>query len=188
LQTSEQEASALRVKYWHQYGATLLGLVRHHNIQAHHFLRETHQFEDLAGMIEAERGLAWALRRLPGRKVLLTNAPECYARQVLFHLDIRSHFHACYGIEDMQIRGRFLPKPSRTMLAHLLAREKLHPSDCCLVEDTLQNLKSAKSLGLRTVWVTGWGHTTRKNHGCPQGVDLKVQSITQLPRAITRMR
>jgi putative hydrolase of the HAD superfamily len=187
LQTSEQEASELRVKYWHQYGATLLGLVRHHDIQAHHFLRATHQFDHLAAMIEAERGLAWALQRLPGRKILLTNAPERYARQVLFHLGIQSHFHACYAIEHMQVRGRFLPKPSRTMLAHVLAREKLKPHQCLLVEDTVANLKSAKSLGLRTVWVTGWGRAPQKTSVRPLGVDLKVQSVTQLPRAIARL-
>jgi putative hydrolase of the HAD superfamily len=187
LQTSEQQASELRIKYWHQYGATLLGLVRHHDIEAHHFLRETHEFDNLAAMIEAERGLAWALRRLPGRKILLTNAPERYARQVLFHLGLQTHFHACYAIEHMQVRGRFLPKPSRTMLAHVLAREKLKPHQCLLVEDTVVNLKSAKSLGLRTIWVTGWGHATKKTVGCPQGVDMKVQSVTQLPRAIARL-
>jgi putative hydrolase of the HAD superfamily len=106
---------------------------------------------------------------------------------VLFHLGLQTHFHACYAIEHMQVRGRFLPKPSRTMLAHVLAREKLKPHQCLLVEDTVVNLKSAKSLGLRTIWVTGWGHATKKTVGCPQGVDMKVQSVTQLPRAIARL-
>ena len=30
LELDEQSASALRVQYWHTYGATLLGLMRHH--------------------------------------------------------------------------------------------------------------------------------------------------------------
>lgn len=187
LKTDIDRASELRHRYWHQYGATLLGLVKHHHIDAHHFLQATHLFDDLASLLEAERGLAWALKRLPGRKLLLTNAPRHYAQQVLFHLGIAGHFHGCYAIEHMHVRGRFLPKPSRTMLAHVLAREKLSPRQCVLVEDTVLNLQQAKSLGLRTVWVTGWGPRAPVRAGCPLGVDLKVQSVTQLPRAIARL-
>ena len=36
------EASALRRRYWLKYGATLLGLVRHHGVKASHFLHDTH--------------------------------------------------------------------------------------------------------------------------------------------------
>ena len=34
------DASALRHRYWKRYGATLLGLVRHHAVDAAHFLEE----------------------------------------------------------------------------------------------------------------------------------------------------
>ena len=38
---SAEEISATRALYWQRYGATLLGLVRHHGVDAAHFLRET---------------------------------------------------------------------------------------------------------------------------------------------------
>lgn len=188
LNIDEGKASEVRERYWYQYGATLLGLVKHHQVNARHFLHETHSLEHLHALVEAERGLGWALRRLPGRKILLTNAPEAYARKVLFHLGVALHFHGCYAVEHMELRGRFLPKPSRTMLAHVLAREKLRATECIFVEDTLMNLQQAKSLGLKTVWVTGWGGRPGWTHGRPLGVDLKVQSVTQLPRAMARLR
>mgnify|MGYP007123201807 CR=1 FL=1 len=37
------EADQMRVHYWRRYGATLLGLERHHGIRAAHFLAQTHQ-------------------------------------------------------------------------------------------------------------------------------------------------
>jgi putative hydrolase of the HAD superfamily len=77
LSLDEQEASVLRTKYWRKYGATLIGLVRHHQIDAHAFLHRSHDF-DIAPLVRAESGLAQKLRRLPGRKVLVTNAPLHY--------------------------------------------------------------------------------------------------------------
>jgi putative hydrolase of the HAD superfamily len=55
LVVDRAEANRLREFYWRRYGATLLGLVRHHAVDPHHFLRETHDF-DVAGMLRAERG------------------------------------------------------------------------------------------------------------------------------------
>ena len=83
--------SADRVGEWQVHlglaaGTTLLGLVRHHAIDAHAFLRETHAFVSaptLGELIRAERGLGNFFRRLPGRKVLITNAPAVYAQRVL---------------------------------------------------------------------------------------------------------
>jgi hypothetical protein len=71
LDVDRGEANRLRTLYWHRYGATLLGLVRHHAVDAAHFLRETHDF-DVAALVRAERGLTRLFARLPGRKVLLT--------------------------------------------------------------------------------------------------------------------
>jgi putative hydrolase of the HAD superfamily len=82
LRVDRAEADRIRRHYWLRYGATMLGLVRHHDVDPHHFLRETHDFE-VVELLRAERGLARLFARLPGRKVLLTNAPDRYARAVV---------------------------------------------------------------------------------------------------------
>ena len=64
---SDAAVDAARTQYWRRYGATLLGMVKHHQVPAAHFLSETHAFTDLPSMIRAERGLGALLRRLPGR-------------------------------------------------------------------------------------------------------------------------
>ena len=38
-------------------GATLLGMMRHHDVRSEDFLRDAHHFDDLSQMIRAERGV-----------------------------------------------------------------------------------------------------------------------------------
>jgi len=39
LSVNEVQANLLRLQYWQRYGATLLGMVRHHGVDATHFLQ-----------------------------------------------------------------------------------------------------------------------------------------------------
>lgn len=183
LGVARDEANRLRTLYWRRYGATLLGLVRHHGVDAHHFLHETHDF-DVAALLRAERGLAQLFARLPGRKVLLTNAPRAYAGSVLRQLRLHRHFGARWTIERMWVHGSFRPKPSRTMLRTLLARERIRPSEAILVEDSALNLRSARALGLRTVLITRHGTRTLQRAG--SFVGLRIHSLHALNRRTPR--
>lgn len=117
-------ASLMRQKYWKQYGATILGLVKHHQIDPHDFLYETHRFdeqsgnylEDLSGLVRGERGIRQTLNRLPGRKILLTNAPEAYALKVIKALGIQACFDGIEAIEGMEIHQQWRPKPDHLMI------------------------------------------------------------------------
>lgn len=180
------EADALRRAYWRRYGATLLGLVRHHGVKPAHFLREAHDF-DAAELVRAERGLTRLFRRLPGRKILLTNAPQAYAGTVLRTLALHRHFGARYTIERMRVHGSLRPKPSKPMLRALLARERVRAADAVLVEDSVVNLKAARALGLRTVLITRHGSVRdRARRAGPMGrgatVGLRIASLHELTR------
>jgi putative hydrolase of the HAD superfamily len=184
--------NAARLAYWKRYGATLLGMVKHHQVRQEDFLREAHRFDDLTAMIRAERGLSRLLKRLPGRKILLTNAPRRYSHEVLRHLGLHRHFAKHIPIESMRVHRQLRPKPSKQLLRKLLAKERITARNCVLVEDTVGNLKAAKALGLRTVWITqylaaqphlqgGGTHLpTPKLTNRPIYVDVKVKSIRQL--------
>lgn len=154
--TDPTTASRLRAEYWKRYGATLLGMIKHHGVDPAEFLRAAHTFDDLPSMIRARRGLRALLRALPGRKILLTNAPRGYAREVVRHLGIGRQFSHQIAIEDMWVHRRLRPKPDRLMLRRLLARHHVSPHQAILVEDTLTHLKRYRGLGIRTVWVTGY--------------------------------
>jgi putative hydrolase of the HAD superfamily len=193
---SEAEVNAARLGYFKRYGATLLGMIRHHRVDAADFLRETHDLGALHAIVRHERGLERLLRRLPGRKILLTNAPTAYSTGVVRHLGLQRQFTHHVAIEDMRVHGQLRPKPSKLMLRRLLRRHRLSPRRCILVEDTLVNLKHAKQLGVRTAWVTQYlrfadpigSAPLPRTAKRPGYVDVKVKSVLRLPAALRRLR
>ena len=153
LALSPAGAAELRRHYWNHYGATLLGLVRHHGVNASHFLHQTHQLPGLEARLRTSMHDRAVLKRLRGRRYILTNAPRAYALRVLNALRLTDCFDGVISIEDMTMFGHLRPKPDARMFAHVAARLKVRPSDCVLVEDTLEHQKAARSLGMHTVWM-----------------------------------
>lgn len=148
-----ESAWSLRQHYWHRYGATLLGLLRHHRVEAAHFLAQTHRLPGLEQKLRTSAHDRAALKRLRGRKLILTNAPRDYALRVLDALRLTRLVDGVLAIEDMTMFGQHRPKPDARMFRHVLARLKLRPADCVLVEDTLQHQKAAHAIGMRAVWM-----------------------------------
>jgi putative hydrolase of the HAD superfamily len=171
------EADRLRMHYWHRYGATLLGLMRHHGTQPARFLHGTHDVAALRPGIVFERALRHMLERLPGRKIVFTNGPAHYAEAVLKVMGIRGHFDTVHAIEH----ARYAPKPRLAGFLRLLRDQRLTPSRCIMVEDTASNLRTAKQLGMRTVWIS-----RRAAHHLY--VDLRLTSVLHLRRALRLAR
>lgn len=189
LQVGLDEANRLRTGYTQRYGATLLGLARHHPVDPHDFLKVVHTFDDLPSMVRAERGLARLVAALPGRKIVLTNAPEAYARAVLRELRIEALFERVVAIEHMRDRRAWRAKPDAAMLRRAMRDADVALRDAILVEDTRSHLKHYRRLGIRTVWITGHlpaasrteGQPTRlPGTGRPHYVDLCIRSLKSL--------
>ncbi|NJD25794.1 MAG: pyrimidine 5'-nucleotidase [Betaproteobacteria bacterium] len=176
LGVDEDEATRLRQDYWLRYGATLLGLIRHHGTDPRHFLRETHHFPQLNRMVVFHKPVLNALHRLPGRKIIFSNAPRHYVEAILALTGLAPHFDAIYAVENL----RFQPKPMPAGFRALLAAERLDPRRCIMVEDTLANLVAAKKMGMKTVWVSAG--LRRSPH-----VDVKVATVLELPRRCGRL-
>jgi len=168
-----EAAGALRQQYWARYGATLLGLMRHHAVDPRHFLWHTHQFPEIKRMLVREPLLRATLRRLPGRKFVFSNAPVHYSRVVLKALAIADLFDAVFSIE----RTRFRPKPDVHGFLRLARANHLRPQRCIMVEDTLANLRTAKKLGMKTVWVS-------RERCAPRYVDLRIANLSELQHAL----
>lgn len=176
LQLSEEAADALRVDYWQRYGATLSGLIKHHGTDPDHFLWHTHQFPHLKRMVLREPRLRRMLQQLPGRKLVYSNAPEHYAHAVLKLLRVDDLFDGVFSIEDAGYR----PKPQRRGFVALLQKYRLQPRQCVMVEDSAENLQTAKRLGMQTVWVS-------RAIRSPQYVDVKIRDAIELPRIQARL-
>ena len=198
---SQDIVDAARLGYWKRYGATLLGMIRHHQVCAADFLHVTHDLGALEKLVRFEKGLGTLLRRLPGRKILLTNAPTRYSTDIMRHLGLGRHFSHHVAIEHMHVHRQLRPKPSSLMLRRLLRKHGVAARRCILVEDTLANLKSASRLGVRTVWVTQYLRVSDpigkagprigplpRTLKRPGYVDVKVKSVRQLPARLHRLR
>jgi putative hydrolase of the HAD superfamily len=171
----EAGANEMRRGFWRRYGTTLNGLMRHHGTNPHEYLAATHRFPELADMVVHEAAVRHALARLPGRKLIFSNAPRHYVRGVLEALGVARFFDAVYTIENT----RFKPKPAFQGFRLLLRQHHLDPRRCALVDDMLENLRTAKRMGMATVWVS----REQKNLSY---VDLRITSVTQLPGLVFR--
>ena len=185
LNVDLDEASSIRTKYWRQYGATLTGMVLNHGVDPHQFLRDTHQFPDMAQIVKPKPQLANLLRSLRGTKIILTNAPREYALSVLRSAGLHRIMDAIICIEDMQFAGKWQPKPSDAMLRRLLAKLKISAGRALLIEDTLENLHSARHCGVTTIWARAMSMQalkTPQRAGRGRKVSVQVQSVNALKR------
>ena len=175
LGLDEAAAGELRRHYWLRYGATLTGLMRHHATDPQHFLRATHNFPELRKQVVSEPGLRATLTRLPGRKLVFSNSPVHYSTAVLDALGIADLFDDVFSIEHTDYR----PKPDRHGFLKLFRRNRLRANACIMVEDTLENLRTAKKRGMSTVWVA-------RAAKLPGYVDFSIRNLLQLPRLAWR--
>ena len=169
LTLDEATAHELRKHYWRIYGATLKGLMRHHGVDAYHFLEKTHSEMDLPNMVITVKRLKSLIKSLPGRKCVFTNAPRAYAIRVLQIMDIEDCFELVFSVEST----KFHAKPSVRGFQLLLKTLQAKPSNCIMLEDNLPALMTAKRLGMRTIWVT-------KKPQKPNFVDYRISSVLAL--------
>lgn len=140
-------AEALQERYLHEHGATLAGMITHHGVDAHDFLREVHDID--FSIVDPDPELAALLARLPGRRIVYTNGARDYALSVVERLGAAHLFDGVFAMEDAEL----YPKPTQESFARLIARFAIDPTRAVMIEDTVRNLAPAHALGLRTVLI-----------------------------------
>lgn len=164
------EAKTIQKRYFRDHGTTLAGLMRHHDVDPHHFLDDVHDIS-LERVLVDER-LASALERLPGRRFVFTNGNRSYAERVLTAIGIGDHFH---GLHDIHACS-FLPKPDAHGYRLLVERFEIDPAAAVLVEDMAKNLTPAKALGMTTVWVNN-GSDHGDHLADPDSIDHEISDV-----------
>jgi putative hydrolase of the HAD superfamily len=160
------EADALRRASWQRHGTTLRGLVAEHRIDPDAFLTEVHDI-DLSAL-RPDAGLATAIARLPGRKIVHTNGARAHAARVLAALGLAGAFDAVYAIEDKDL----VPKPERAAYDRVAALAGLEPARAAMIEDDARNLAVPKEMGMATVWLC---HETGAR--APGWVDRRITGL-----------
>lgn len=182
-----KEASALRRHYWMVYGATFLGLWKHHGIDPRDFLSYAHDF-DPRPYIQFSGCPVEDVRRLPGRKVVFTNGPRNYAQAVLRALELDRVFDGLVASTDMHALGEWRPKPSRQMFLMTCRRWGSDPRNTIFIDDSPMNLMAAHAVGITTVWCTGYRRKNGRlsNRSSRAYADFSIGHIRELARLCFR--
>ena len=142
-----EDAYALQKRYLREHGTTLTGLMADYDIDPHAFLEEVHDLP-LDG-VAPDAALKAALRRLPGRRLVFTNASARHAERVLERLGYADLFEDVFHLEAAELT----PKPQAKTYDALVRRHQVDPAASAFFEDTEANLEPAAALGVTTVLV-----------------------------------
>lgn len=141
------EARALKSRYFHEHGTTLAGLMAYHGVDPAAFIAEV---QDVAmDKVTADPRLAAALERLPGRRLVFTNAGGAYAEKVLDRLGVAHLFEDVFHIEAAD----YIPKPQAETFNRMMHRHGVTPQTSAFFEDSERNLAPAAALGMTTVLI-----------------------------------
>jgi putative hydrolase of the HAD superfamily len=142
-----EEAFKLQKVYLAEHGLTLKGLMLHHGVDPNEFHAIFHDLS-LEALAQDPELLA-ALQRLPGRRLIFTNADDRHAARVLDHLGLSHLFDDVFHIGS----AGYAPKPSAEAFARMDAAHGIDPAVTAFFEDSQRNLEPAASLGMTTVLV-----------------------------------
>ena len=146
-QGDAQAAQAERLTMRDQHGSTLAALVAAGDADVDAFL--AHVQDIPLGELKPDVRLRRALQRLPGRRLIHTNAPGDHADRVLAALGIADQFEAVFHCHA----AGFALKPQAEAFARMIARHLFDPAGAAFFEDRAANLKPAAALGMTTVLV-----------------------------------
>ncbi|HEX8901668.1 pyrimidine 5'-nucleotidase [Vitreimonas sp.] len=146
-QVDDVRALELREHYFHEYGATVVGLSRHHGIDPDDFMLDVHDVD--YSVLGEDHDLAALIGRLPGRRIIFTNGGGGHAERTLKALGLDAHFDCVFDLGD----AGYAPKPQRESYTRLCHAYDIDPARAILVEDTLRNLEPAHDLGFATALV-----------------------------------
>ena len=141
------EARKIQKAYFREFGTTLRGMMNKHAMEAEPFLEYVHQID--ISVIPPDIALEQALAKLPGKKIIFTNASRAHANRVLARLGVGHHFDGIFDIKD----GGFVPKPDPSIYHELASVFDFDPNKAIMVEDIARNLAPAKEMGMQTLWV-----------------------------------
>ena len=170
LDVSFDEAFRLQKKFYLEFGTTLFGLMKYHNVNPDEFLDFVHDI-DLT-KIKKSKGLKYKINNLPGTKILFTNGDEKYAKRVLESLGIEDSIDQIFDIK----RANYLPKPKLETYLRLIKEFNINPQQTVFFEDIEKNLEPAHKLGITTVHIKENFNSSQINKS-KEFVDLSFKCI-----------
>ena len=150
LSITREEANLVRSNMYKKYGLTLTGLMREYGIAPDEYLDYIHDVTHPE--LKYDEQLKLNLTNLTGRKFIYTNASQNHSKNILSVMGIEAEFEKILDIKATQ----YLPKPdpkSYNIMLKAFGISKDQIGSSIFIEDTAKNLRPAKLLGLKTVWI-----------------------------------
>jgi putative hydrolase of the HAD superfamily len=164
------EARLIQKRYFVEQGTTLAGLMKHQAIDPHHYLDFVHDVD--LDRLTPDPMLAAAIKALPGRKLVFTNADTPYANRVLEKRGLADCFEAVFDIHDAHYR----PKPEMGAYHSFCARHAVDPTRAVMFEDMARNLRPAKQIGMGTLWINN-GSEHGEAEACASFIDHETPDL-----------
>ena len=150
LSVTREEANLVRSNMYKKYGLTLTGLMREYGIAPDEYLDYIHDVTHPE--LKYDEQLKLNLTNLTGRKFIYTNASQNHSKNILSVMGIEAEFEKILDIKATQYLPKPDPKSYNIMLkAFGISTDQIGNS--IFIEDTAKNLRPAKLLGLKTVWI-----------------------------------
>jgi putative hydrolase of the HAD superfamily len=122
-----------------------------HGITADAFLDYVHDIDH--SVLTPDPALAAALKRLPGRRFIMTNGTRSHAEKTAQHLGITDHFDDIFDI----VAADLIPKPNVAAYSSFFRLHGIEPSSSAMFEDLARNLAVPHAAGMKTVLIVPTG-------------------------------
>lgn len=163
-------ARHLQKAYYRQFGTTLAGLMKVHNMEPDRFLDYVHDI-DLAPVPEHPE-LKAAIDALPGRKLIFTAGSRKHAENVAGKLGVLDCFEDIMDI----VATDFVMKADGDAYKRLAERHGVDGDEAAMFEDMPHNLAPAHDAGMTTVLV----HSSYPDHP----IQIEMRKWQQAPEHI----
>ena len=147
LNLNLEQAKKLQKKYFIINGTTLRGLMINHKINPNEFLEYVHNIN--FDIIKPDKKLNNLLNKIPGKKIVFTNADSTYVKKILNKLNLNETFDDIFDIE----KADYIPKPDIKTYKKLIKTYGLDVKKTILFDDIPNNLIPASNLGVTTVQI-----------------------------------
>ena len=167
------DAAKMRQGYFERYGTTLRGLQLHHAVNTEAYLARVHDIQ-IEALVTRNQLLCDLMQPILNQSTVFTKSPREHAIRVLTALGFKDQQ---WSIVDIRATD-FQPKPQLAAYEAALRAAHAEPASSVLFEDTLVNLKTAKAIGMQTVYI----HPDPTSITVPSYVDYVYADIVDAVR------
>lgn len=188
LNIEAEPARSLIREYKSKYKSSVIGLAKHHGIDAEEFMVAAFEKLNTANI----RGYAPLRAQLEAlarkyRLLLFTNSHGSYANRVLIQLGFEHYFDATFSTEKLD----FYRKPEAEAFERFVDRARIEPHASMFFDDSYFNIERAKRMGFTTVQVSNqlarppyfWEMHARKFHLPKPSADYATHELTDFLNA-----